>query len=160
MPRNTHVFAPTFAGTGIVRSANILEDPRYSRNEPYNGMPAGHLPVVSYLAVPVKSRTGEVLGGLFFGHPDEGVFGETEEKIADALAGHAAIALDNVRLYESLERDRVALRKEERRYRSLVLATPTRQAIATVAPDGSMQPSASWQEITARARTRCAGVAG
>ena len=148
MPRNTQVFAPTFAGTGIVRSANILKDPRYGKSAPYHGMPAGHLPVVSYLAVPVKSRTGEVLGGLFFGHPDEGVFGETEEKIADALAGHAAVALDNVRLYESLEQDRVALRKEERRYRSLVLATPTRQAIATVAPDGSVQPSPSWQEIT------------
>jgi PAS domain S-box-containing protein len=148
MPRNTHVFAPTFAGTGILRSANILADPRYGKNAPYYGMPAGHLPVVSYLAVPVKSRTGEVLGGLFFGHPEEGVFGETEEKIAEALAGHAAVALDNVRLYESLERDRAALRKEERRYRSLVLATPTRQAIATVAPDGSMHPSPSWEEIT------------
>ena len=148
MPRNTDVFAPTFAGTGIVRSANILADPRYGKNAPYHGMPAGHLPVVSYLAVPVKSRTGEVLGGLFFGHPDEGVFGETEEKIAEALAGHAAVALDNVRLYESLERDRAALRKEERRYRSLVLATPTRQAIATATPDGSLQPSPSWQEIT------------
>ncbi|HEX8170653.1 MAG TPA: GAF domain-containing protein [Thermoanaerobaculia bacterium] len=148
MPRNTPVFAPTFAGTGIMRSANILKDPRYGKNAPYNGMPAGHLPVVSYLAVPVKSRTGEVLGGLFFGHPEESVFGETEEKIAEALAGHAAVALDNVRLYESLERDRAALRKEERRYRSLVLATPTRQAIATVSADGTVQPSPSWQEIT------------
>ena len=148
MPRNTDVFAPTFAGTGIVRSANIRKDPRYGRNAPYRGMPAGHLPVVSYLAVPVKSRTGEVLGGLFFGHADEAVFGETEEKIADALAGHAAVAIDNVRLYESLERDRAALRKEERRYRSLVLATPSRQAIATATPDGAIQDSPSWREIT------------
>jgi PAS domain S-box-containing protein len=148
MPRNTHVFAPTFTGATIVRSANILKDPRYGRNAPYHGMPAGHLPVVSYLAVPVTSRTGEVLGGLFFGHKDEGVFGETEEKIAEALSGHAAVAIDNVRLYDSLERDRAALRKEERRYRSLVLATPTRQAIAISAPDGTVQPSPTWQEIT------------
>ncbi|HVE70340.1 MAG TPA: GAF domain-containing protein [Thermoanaerobaculia bacterium] len=148
MPRNTDVFAPTFAGTGIVRSPNIHKDPRYGRNAPYAGMPAGHLPVVSYLAVPVKSRTGEVLGGLFFGHADEGVFGETEEKIADALAGHAAVAIDNVRLYQSLEQDRSALRKEERRYRSLVLATPSRQAIAISAADGTALPSASWEEIT------------
>jgi PAS domain S-box-containing protein len=157
MPRNTQVFAPTFAGTGILRSANILKDPRYGKNTPYHGMPAGHLPVVSYLAVPVKSRTGEVLGGLFFGHPDEGMFGETEEKIAEALAGHAAVALDNVRLYESLERDRVALRKEERRYRSLVLATPTRQAIAIVATDGAVQPSPSWQEITGQTPEEMSG---
>ena len=30
-------------------------------------MPPGHLPVRSYLAAPVKSQSGEVLGGLFFG---------------------------------------------------------------------------------------------
>ncbi|MEA2491066.1 MAG: hypothetical protein QOH21_2858 [Acidobacteriota bacterium] len=149
MPRNTQVFAPTFAGEGIVRSANIHADPRYGKNAPYHGMPAGHLPVVSYLAVPVKSRTGEILGGLFFGHAEEGVFGETEEKVAEALAGHASVAIDNVRLYESLERDRAALRKEERRYRSLVLATPTRQAIAINDADGLVvQASPSWMEIT------------
>src|SRR5262245_58374503 len=39
MPRNTAVFAPTFAGEGIVRSDDILKDPRYGRNEPHNGMP-------------------------------------------------------------------------------------------------------------------------
>jgi PAS domain S-box-containing protein len=149
MPRNTAVFAPTFAGAAIVRSANILKDPRYGKNEPYHGMPEGHLPVVSYLAVPVKSHTGDVLGGLFFGHPAEGVFGETEEKIAEALAGHAAVAINNVRLYESLERDRAALRREERRYRSLVLASQTRQAIAVTTADGLVvQDSPSWREIT------------
>ncbi|MDQ3280578.1 MAG: GAF domain-containing protein [Acidobacteriota bacterium] len=149
MPRNTEVFAPTFAGTGILRSGNIMKDPRYGKNAPYHGMPSGHLPVVSYLAVPVKSRTGEVLGGLFFGHAEEGVFGETEEKVAEALAGHAAVAIDNVRLYQSLERDRLALRNDERRYRSLVVATPTRQAIAFNDAEGFVvQPSPSWQEIT------------
>src|SRR5262249_17684471 len=66
MPRNTEVFAPTFAGQGVVRSDDITHDPRYGRSAPHYGMPAGHLPVRSYLAVPVKSRSGEVLGGLFF----------------------------------------------------------------------------------------------
>ncbi|HEU4887734.1 MAG TPA: GAF domain-containing protein [Thermoanaerobaculia bacterium] len=149
MPRNTHVFAPTFAGTGIVRSANILQDPRYGKNAPYHGMPKGHLPVVSYLAVPVVSHNGEVIGGLFFGHSSEDVFGETEEQVAAALAGHAAVAIDNVRLYDSLERDRAKLRKDESRYRSLVLSTPTRQAIAVINADGSSNSgSESWGEIT------------
>ncbi len=158
MPRNTQVFAPTFAGTAIFRSANIQKDPRYGKNPPYRGMPAGHLPVVSYLAVPVKSHTGEVLGGLFFGHADEGVFGETEEKVAEALASHAAVAIDNVRLYESLDHDRAALHNEERRYRSLVLATPTRQAIAISDAEGSMmRESASWQEITGQSADEMLG---
>jgi signal transduction histidine kinase/DNA-binding response OmpR family regulator len=65
MPRNTAVFAPTFAGEAIVRSDDILRDPRYGKNDPHHGMPAGHLPVRSYLAAPVISRSGEVLGGLF-----------------------------------------------------------------------------------------------
>src|SRR3546814_10837747 len=50
MPRNTAVFAPTFDGTGIVRSDDIRKDPRYGRSGPHFGMPKGHLPVVSYLA--------------------------------------------------------------------------------------------------------------
>src|SRR5262245_31626779 len=74
MPRNTDVFGPTFRGEGTIRIADVKKDPRYGKHSPYHGMPPGHLPVRSYLAVPVFSRTGEVLGGLFFGHPNEGVF--------------------------------------------------------------------------------------
>ena len=65
MPRNTDVFAPTFRGDGTVRVADIRQDPRYGKNPPHHGIPAGHLPVRSYLAVPVISRSGEVIGGLF-----------------------------------------------------------------------------------------------
>ena len=53
MPRNTAVFGPTFNGEGIVRSDDIKLDPRYGQNAPRKGMPDGHLPVASYLAVPV-----------------------------------------------------------------------------------------------------------
>lgn len=65
MLRNTAVFEPTFLGTGVVRSDDILKDPRYGKNAPRKGMPEGHLPVRSYLAVPVISRSGEVLGRTF-----------------------------------------------------------------------------------------------
>ncbi len=40
-------------------SDDILGDPRYGHNAPRKGMPEGHLPVRSYLAVPVISRTGK-----------------------------------------------------------------------------------------------------
>lgn len=66
MPRNTAVFNPTFQGEGVVRSDDIRADARYGHNTPHHGMPKGHLPVVSYLAVPVIGRSGHVLGGLFF----------------------------------------------------------------------------------------------
>ena len=103
MPRNTAVFGPTFAGEGIVRSPDITKDPRYGQNAPHHGMPEGHLPVRSYLAVPVVSRTGEVLGGLFFGHSEPGVFDERAERIVAAIAVQAAIAIDKARLYQAAQ---------------------------------------------------------
>lgn len=98
LPRNTAIFAPTFDGTGIVRSDDIRQDPRYGQNAPSFGMPKGHLPVVSYLAVPVISRTGKVHGGLFFGHDIPGIFTEESEELVVAIAAHAAVAIDNARL--------------------------------------------------------------
>jgi serine phosphatase RsbU (regulator of sigma subunit) len=101
MPRNTEVFAPTFDGRGTVRSDDITADPRFGRNAPYHGMPEGHLPVRSYLAVSVIGPTsGEVLGGFFFGHPERGRFTGRHEYVAEGIAGYSAIALDNARLYE------------------------------------------------------------
>jgi signal transduction histidine kinase/DNA-binding response OmpR family regulator len=109
MPRNTAVFGPTFAGEGIVRVDDITRDPRYGKNAPYHGMPEGHLPVRSYLAAPVVSRTGAVYGGLFFGHPQEGMFTERAERLLEAVAAQGAIAIDNARLYERsrLQEDQV-----------------------------------------------------
>ncbi|HEY0428849.1 MAG TPA: ATP-binding protein [Pyrinomonadaceae bacterium] len=106
MPRATKLFGPTFRGEGTIRIANVREDARFGKNPPYKGMPEGHLPVVSYLAVPVNSRAGEVLGGLFFGHEKENVFSEQSERIVEGLAAQAAVAMDNARLFESIKQER------------------------------------------------------
>jgi PAS domain S-box-containing protein len=108
MPRNTEVFAPTFAGREIVRSDDITKDPRYAKNPPFNGMPEGHLAVRSYLAVPVVTGDGEVAGGLFFGSPQVGVFGEDDEQAAVSIAASAAVALSNARLLEATRRESAA----------------------------------------------------
>ncbi len=41
-----------------------------------------------------------MLGGLFFGHPVPGMFGERSERLLLALSSQAAIAIDNAHLYE------------------------------------------------------------
>ncbi len=105
MPRNTAVFAPTFSGEGVIRSDDIMADPRYGRNDPYFGMPKDHLPVRSYLTVPVISRSGEVIGGLFFGHAEPAQFREEHERLVVGAAGQVAIAIDNARLFRAAERD-------------------------------------------------------
>jgi PAS domain S-box-containing protein len=106
MPRATDLFGPTFRGEGVIRIEDVREDPRYGKNSPYYGMPEGHLPVVSYLAVPVVSRSGDVLGGLFFGHPEAGAFTDRHERIVAGLAAQTAVAMDNARLYEAAQRGR------------------------------------------------------
>jgi PAS domain S-box-containing protein len=113
VPRRTGVFAPTFDGTAIVRSDDITRDPRYGHNLPHLGMPQGHLPVRSYLAVPVKSHSNEVLGGLFFGHPEVGIFTQRAERAIVGIAAQAAIAVENAHLLQ-------AVQNSERRFRALI----------------------------------------
>jgi signal transduction histidine kinase len=103
LPRNTALFGPTFRGEGAIRIADVREDERSGQNPPHFGMPLGHLPVVSYLAVPVKARAGEVLGGLFFGHPEPAIFDERAERFAVGLAAQAAVAVENARLYQQAQ---------------------------------------------------------
>jgi GAF domain-containing protein len=79
-----------------VRLDDVTADPRYGKSAPYHGMPEGHVPVCSDLAVPVKGVHGDVLGGLFFGHSHVGVF---NEQLALGVASGASVALENARLY-------------------------------------------------------------
>lgn len=131
MPRKTELFSPTFDGLGIVRSDDILNDPRYGKNSPHFGMPEGHLPVRSYLALPVISRNGEVLGGLLFGHEKTGVFSDRSERMMQGLAGEAAVAIDNSRLFQALQRElnerrltEKAVRESEERFRLIANSAP------------------------------------
>ena len=119
MPRATAVFHPTFVGEGIIRSDDIKKDPRYGQSDPHFGMPKGHLPVTSYLAVPVISRSGEVIGGLFFGHSEGGRFSEAHERLISGIAAQAAIGIDNARLYQSAQKELADRMRAERDLRLL-----------------------------------------
>jgi PAS domain S-box-containing protein len=120
-PRPTPVFESTFRGGPPIRLDDVLQDPRYGQWGPHHGMPAGHLPVRSYLAVSVVSRQGDVIGGLFFGHPEPGMFTERSERLAVGVAAQAAVAIDNARLYAQAQRaaeERTMLLESERAARA------------------------------------------
>lgn len=102
VPRHTGVFHPTFVDGKVLRVGDITKDSRYGRNSPHSGMPTGHLPVKSYLAVPVVSKSGEVIGGLLLGHPEENIFQKDHEEIVVEIATQAAISLDNSRLFDKV----------------------------------------------------------
>jgi PAS domain S-box-containing protein len=141
MPRATQVFKETFLGHSIIRSDDITRDPRYGHNAPFAGMPPGHPPVRSYLAVPVRSRDGDVLGGLFYGHPDTGVFDHGCEDLVATIASQAAVAIDNVRLSENLTRE-IALADNARSLQRQT-ANRLRQAL-----DAAQLGTWSWDRTT------------
>jgi PAS domain S-box-containing protein len=124
MPRNTELFGPTFRGEGVMRIGDVLADPRYGKNPPHDGMPKGHPPVRSYLSIPVTSRSGKVIGGLFFGHPQPNVFTIEAESIVTAIAAQASVAFDNANLYQTVQR-----RAEE--FQKLIDTAPIGIAVAT-----------------------------
>ncbi len=124
MPRMTELFAPTFRGDGVVRVGDVTKDPRYGKNSPYHGMPPGHLPVTSYLAIPVKSRSGETLGALIFGHRDPDVFTEEDERLLIAVSAQAAIAIDNAKLFKAVRRAEEAAQAEREKLHALFMQSP------------------------------------
>ena len=133
-----------------------MTDPRYGKSAPYHGMPKGHLPVRSYLAVPVVSRSGEVLGGLFFGHAQPGVFTERAERIVTALAAQAAVAIDNARLYQTSQREIAARRQAEENCKAL--NETLEQRADERAPRTGRQPRYKLEDTERRFRLLVEGV--
>ncbi|MDX6227619.1 MAG: hypothetical protein QOI76_1009 [Frankiales bacterium] len=159
MPRPTAILAPTFEGTGIVRSDDITQDPRYGNSPPFHGMPPSHLPVRSYLAVPVITQYGTVEGGLFLGHADVGVFDDRAERLVTGIAAQTAAGLDNARLYRR-ERDTALLLQRQ-------LLPHELPAVATLEASHRYIPGAAgvdvggdWYDIIALPRGRAALVIG
>ncbi|WP_426197338.1 ATP-binding protein [Massilia sp. DWR3-1-1] len=89
------------ARDAVLRSNDTTHDARFATPDQPDAAP---LTMRSYLAVPVVSRSGELVGRLVFGHPEAGIFSERTERIVGGIAAQAAVAIDNTRLYEAAQR--------------------------------------------------------
>ncbi|MGA7158801.1 MAG: ATP-binding protein [Acidobacteriaceae bacterium] len=98
IPRNS------FLCQAILRSSDITNDRRLTQL-PFSGNTPGHPPVRSYLCVPVRNRTGDLLGCLIYGHSAPGVFTSTSEDLVATVASQAAVSIDNLRLSDSLNHE-------------------------------------------------------
>jgi signal transduction histidine kinase len=121
------LIGPLPRGRGVL--GELIRDPRPLRladvtDHPHSyGFPPGHPPMTTFLGVPIAIR-GEAFGNLYLTDKARGEqFTEADEELAVVLAEWAAIAIDNARLYESVQRRRGEL---ERAVRGL-------EATATVA---------------------------
>ena len=103
MPRHTEMFMPTFVDKKVIRVDDIHQHNAYGKNAPHSGLPKGHFNVTSYMAIPVVSKTGDIIGGLLYGHPEKAMFTEEHEQLVINIAAQAAVSLDNSRLFEQVK---------------------------------------------------------
>jgi PAS domain S-box-containing protein len=110
----------TFRDTRLIRSDDVRTDPQIVGGLMEGEASEPNLGLSSYLAAPIIGRTGEVLGGIFVGHSEAGVFNREAEDILVGIAAHAAIAMDNARLHRLLQ-DEVAQRRRAEEAKELLL---------------------------------------
>jgi signal transduction histidine kinase len=95
LPRGRGILGVLIRDATALRLHEIAEDPRSV------GFPPGHPPMRSFLGVPILLR-GVAYGNLYLTEKAGGEdFTEEDEELVSLLAGQAAIAIENARLYES-----------------------------------------------------------
>jgi signal transduction histidine kinase len=95
LPRTHGLLGAMLESEEPFRTDDVRRDPRFR-----GWWPRGHPQMASFLGVPIASRS-RVLGAFYLtdkeGAPE---FTDDDERLIVMLAAHAAIAIDNARLYE------------------------------------------------------------
>ena len=98
LPRGRGILGVLIRDAAVLRLHDLSEDPRSV------GFPANHPPMQTFLGVPVLLR-GVAYGNLYLTEKAGGAdFTREDEEIVQLLAGQAAVAIENARLYESATR--------------------------------------------------------
>ena len=156
-PRDPAMPTPMFRGEGVRRIDDVLDDSLFGRlSRPSEGWPA-RWPIRSYLSTPVVSRSGELLGGFFFGHPEPGAFSARVERILDGIAAQAAVAIDNARLYEAERRAR-AEAETANQAKDRFMATLSHELRTPLAPVLAVISGLELKDLDADVRERLATI--
>jgi signal transduction histidine kinase len=108
LPRGRGILGVLIDRPVPLRLPDVTADPRSY------GFPLGHPPMSTFLGVPVSIR-GQAWGNLYLTEKDDGTeFTEADEASAIVLADWAAIAIENARLYETLDHRRGDLERAVR----------------------------------------------
>jgi signal transduction histidine kinase len=98
LPRGRGILGVLIREAKSLRLHDLADDPRSV------GFPPGHPPMRSFLGVPVLLR-GVAYGNLYLTEKQGGEdFTEEDEELVTLLAGQAAVAIENARLYEASTR--------------------------------------------------------
>ena len=98
LPRGRGILGVLIRDAKALRLHDLAEDPRSV------GFPPGHPPMRSFLGVPILLR-GVAYGNLYLTEKQDGEdFSDEDEELVTLLAGQAAVAIENARLYEASTR--------------------------------------------------------
>jgi signal transduction histidine kinase len=108
LPRGRGILGVLIADPRPLRLSDVTADPRSY------GFPIGHPPMGTFLGVPMLVR-GQAWGNLYLTEKAGGEqFDDADEASVVVLADWAAIAIENARLYETLDRRRDELERAVR----------------------------------------------
>jgi signal transduction histidine kinase len=95
LPRGRGILGALIRNVEPLRLHDLSDDPRSV------GFPANHPPMRTFLGVPVMLR-GVAYGNLYLTEKEHGEdFTEDDQELVSLLAGQAAVAVENARLYEA-----------------------------------------------------------
>jgi signal transduction histidine kinase len=98
LPRGRGILGVLIREAEVLRLHDLSDDPRSV------GFPPNHPPMHTFLGVPLNLR-GVAYGNLYLTEKAGGEdFNKEDEEIVTLLAGQAAVAIENARLYESATR--------------------------------------------------------
>jgi signal transduction histidine kinase len=98
LPRGRGILGVLISDAKPLRLHDLAEDPRSV------GFPPGHPPMRTFLGVPILLR-GVSYGNLYLTEKQNGEdFTDEDEELVTLLAGQAAVAIENARLYEASTR--------------------------------------------------------
>lgn len=111
LPYEEGVVGPILRGEGIFRWDDVTLDALHAESLAARSAAAGGRVVRSYLAAPLIARSGKVIGALFLGHTEAGVFTERTERTIEGIASHAAIAVEKASLFQAAQQE-IEIRKK------------------------------------------------
>jgi signal transduction histidine kinase len=98
LPRGRGILGVLIRDAAVLRLHDLSDDPRSV------GFPPNHPPMHTFLGVPLHLR-GVAYGNLYLTEKADGAdFSKEDEELVTLLAGQAAVAIENARLYESATR--------------------------------------------------------
>lgn len=147
LPRQHGMLGETFEAPEPYRTRDMHEHPSFR-----GWWPKGHPDMRSFLGVPIVSPGG-VIGAFYLTEKVEGAdFTDEDEELIGLLAAHAAIAIENARLYEHsrelsmlAERNRLALELHDAVSQKLFGLVLNAETAATLL---DRDPAAAREQVT------------